>query len=94
MQNKKKTKKNGYKQLHCPSKIFWIKSKKLKSCGCLIDDGKEDKVKKVCHKKEGTKKCVIQRKLKFEDYNNCLETAQIENEINPLEKTKLIYINS
>ena len=35
-----------------------------------------------------TKKCVIKRKLKFEDYKNCLEAAQIENKINHLEKTK------
>ena len=31
------------------------------------------------HKKEkGTKKCVIKRKVKFQDYKNCLEAAQIE----------------
>ena len=35
-----------------------------------------------------TKKCVIKRKLKFEDYKNCLEAAQIENKINHLEKNK------
>ena len=33
---------------------------------------------------KGTKKCAIKRKLKFEDYKNCLEEAQIENEINHL----------
>ena len=32
------------------------------------------------------KKCVIERKLKFGDYKTCLEAAQIENEINHLEK--------
>ena len=37
---------------------------------------------------KGTKKCAIKRKLKFEDYKNCLEEAQIENEINHLEKKK------
>ena len=31
------------------------------------------------HKKEkGTKNCVIKRKVKFQDYKNCLEAAQIE----------------
>ena len=38
-------------------------------------------------KKQKTQKtCVIKRKLKFEDYKNCLEAAQIENEINHLGK--------
>ena len=32
----------------------------------LIDDGNEDK------KAKGTKKCVIERKLKCENYKNCL----------------------
>ena len=33
----------------------------------------------MCHKK----------KLKFQDYKNCLEASQIENEINHLEKNKI-----
>ena len=34
------------------------------------------------HKKEKeTKKCVIKRKVKFQDYKNCLEAAQIEIKI-------------
>ena len=37
----------------------------------LIDDGNEDR------KAEGTKKCVIKRKLKFENYKNCLEATQL-----------------
>ena len=32
--------------------------------------------------------CVI-KKLKFEDYKNCLEAAQIENKINHLENSKI-----
>ena len=40
---------------------------------------------KQSHKK-GTKKCVIKRKLKFENYENCLEATQRENKINHLEK--------
>ena len=34
---------------------------------------KHDEDKKV----KGTKKCVINRKLKFKDYNNCLRASQI-----------------
>ena len=37
----------------------------------LIDDGSGDK------KGKGTKKCVIKRKLKFENYKNCLEASQL-----------------
>ena len=48
----------------------------------LIDDSSEDKDK-------GTKKCVIRRKLKFENYKNCLEATQLENKINYLEKNKI-----
>ena len=40
-------------------------------------------------KKSITKKCVIKRKLKFENYENCLEATQFENKINYLEKKKL-----
>ena len=29
-----------------------------------------------------TKKCVVERKLKFEDYNNCLEGTQLGNKRN------------
>ena len=28
---------------------------------------------------KGTKKCVIKRKLKFEDYKHCLKATQLEN---------------
>ena len=38
-------------------------------------------------KSKGTKTCVI-KKLKFQDYKNCLEAAQVENKINHLEKNK------
>ena len=41
-------------------------------------------------KAKGTKKYIIKRKLKFEDYKNCLEAAQRENKINHLEKIKVI----
>ena len=36
-----------------------------------------------------TKNCVIKRKLKFENYKNCLEATQLENKINHLEKNKV-----
>ena len=41
-----------------------------------------DENKKV----KGTKKCVIKRGLRFQDYNNCLRASQIENIINYLVK--------
>ena len=49
----------------------------------LMDDNSEDK------KAKSTKKCVIKRKLKFENYKNCLEETHLENEINHLEKNKI-----
>ena len=39
----------------------------------LIENNDEAK------KAKGTKKCIIKRKLKFEDCKHCLEAAQIEN---------------
>ena len=39
-----------------------------------------------------TKKYFVKRKLKFEDYKNCLEAAQIESKRNHLEKIKLMQI--
>ena len=46
----------------------------------LKDNNDED------NKAKGTKNCVIKRRLKFQDYKNCLEAFQIENKINHLEK--------
>ena len=37
-------------------------------------------------KAEGTEKCIIKRKLKFENYKNCLEAAQIEKKYKPFRK--------
>ena len=48
----------------------------------LIDSGSEDK------KVKGTKKCLIKRKLKFENYKSCLEATQLDNKINHLGKNK------
>ena len=60
---------------------------RAKTCNYLIDDTSEDK------KSKGTKKCVIKRKLKFENYKNCLEATQPDNKMNHIEKNK-ININS
>ena len=46
---------------------------KAKTYSYLIDDGTKDKNVK------GTKKCAIKRKLKFENYKNCLEVTQLDN---------------
>ena len=56
---------------------------RAKTYSYLIDEGSENK------KAKGTKKCVIKRKFKFENYKNCLEATQLENEINYIEKIKL-----
>ena len=49
----------------------------------LIDYDIEDK------KTKDTKMYVIKRKLKFQDYKNCLEANELENKINYLEKNKI-----
>ena len=46
---------------------------RAKTYSYLKDNNDEDK------KAKGTKKCVIKRKRKFEDYKNCLEAGKIEN---------------
>ena len=55
---------------------------RVKTFSYLKDNNDEDR------KAKGTKECVVKRKLKFEDYKNCLESVQIENEINNLEKNR------
>ena len=45
---------------------------KAKPYSYLKDNKDEDK------KAKGTKKCVIKRKLKSQNYKNCLKTVQIE----------------
>ena len=56
---------------------------RAKTYSYLIYDGSEN-VKAKC-----TKMCVIKRKLKFENYKNCLEVTQIDYKINHLEKNKI-----
>ena len=48
---------------------------RAKTYSYLIDDDSEDQ------KGIGTKKCVIKRKLKFENNKNCLEATQLDNKI-------------
>ena len=60
---------------------------RIKTCSYLIDDSSEDK------KAKDTKKCVMKRKLKFENYKNCLEAAQLDNKIN-IDSLKKIIKNS
>ena len=43
------------------------------------------KTEDIAKEEEGTKKCVIKRKIKFED---CLEVVQLENKVNQLQKQK------
>ena len=49
---------------------------KTKIYSYLTDNNNEDK------KAKDTKKCVVKRKLKFEDYKLCLKATQHENKIN------------
>ena len=56
---------------------------RVKTYSYLINNGSEDKEAK------GTKKSVIKRKPKFKDYKNCFKAAQLENEINQIEKNKV-----
>ena len=56
---------------------------RAKTYSYLKDNNDEDK------KAKDTKKCVIKRKHKFQNYKNCLEVSQTENKINHLEKNKI-----
>ena len=53
---------------------------RAKKIHLLTENSDEDK------KAKGTKKCVTKRKLKFEDYKNCLEAPRLENKVNHFEK--------
>ena len=59
------------------AKVFGLREKTF---SYLIDDGSED------NKAKSTKKCVIKRKLKSENYKTCLEATELESEINHLGK--------
>ena len=55
---------------------------RTKTFSNLKNNNDEDK------KAKGTKNCVMQSKIKFQDYKNCLEEAQIERKIKYLQKTE------
>ena len=59
--------------------IYGIKTRNL----YFLYDNREDK------KTNYTKKCVIKRKLKFENYKNYLEATQLENKMKHLEKNRI-----
>ena len=54
---------------------------RVKTDSYLIEDGREDK-------KAKTQKTVI-KKIRSQNYKNCLEATQLENKINNLEKNKI-----
>ena len=56
---------------------------RAKTYSYLIVDSSEDK------KAKDIKKCVLKRKLKIVNYENCLEATQHENKITYLEKNKI-----
>ena len=60
---------------------------RAKTYSYFIDDDSEDK------KAKSIKKCFIKRKLKFQNYKNCLEETQVKNKINYLEKNKISVDN-
>ena len=45
-------------------------------------------------KAKDTKRCLINRKLKFENYKNCLGATQLENKINYLERNKIVFVKT
>ena len=51
-----------------------------KTYSYLIDDGSEA---------NGTKQCVLKRKLKFENFKNCLEATHLDNKIKYIENNKI-----
>ena len=56
---------------------------RAKTYSYLTSNNDEDK------RAKSTKKCLIERRIKFEDNKNCLEATGLENKINHLEKNKI-----
>ena len=56
---------------------------RAKAYSYLKENNDEDK------KADGAQKCVIKRKLKFEDCKTCLEATQIDNKRSYLEKNQI-----
>ena len=76
-------------ELHCLKEEKVIGLIKYELCGKMKEfaalrvktyNNHEDK------KAKDTKKCVVKRSFKFEDYKHCLEATQLENKTNHLEK--------
>ena len=59
---------------------------RAKTYSYLKDNNDEDK------KAQGTKKCVKKRKLRFQDYKNCLEAALTERKITYLDVYVYVYM--
>ena len=57
---------------------------RAKTCSYLKDNNDENE------KAKGTKKCVIKWKIKFQDYKNCLEAAQLKKKNQLFKKKKLL----
>ena len=53
-----------------------------KTYSYLMDDGSENKQQKA-------QKLISQKKLKFENYKNCLEATQLDSKIKYLKKNKI-----
>ena len=58
---------------------------RAKTYSYLKENNGEDK-----KKQKAQKKSVVKRKLKFQDYKNCLVSPQITSKINHLENVKLM----
>ena len=58
---------------------------RAKTYSYLKDNDDEDK------KAKSKKKCLIKRRLKLQDYKNCLEAVQIERKIKYLEENNLMW---
>ena len=60
---------------------------RAKTYSYLMDDGSEQR------KAKGTKKCVIEKRLKFENYKNCWKGTQLDDKLNYLEKNQTYVDN-
>ena len=58
---------------------------RAKTYSYLKDNDDEDK------KAKSKKKCLIKRRLKLQDYKNCLEAVQIEKKIKYLEEKNFMW---
>ena len=51
-------------------------------------------IKKKSKKQKAQKSVSSKKKLKFENYKNCLEANQLKNKINHLKKSRLMWVVS